>query len=76
MGNPEVPDHGLEGFGVGGDIVGVYRRDDDAGIGLGGGVAAVFADDADDAGADLLGELDRGNETGGDVLLQVAAANR
>ena len=47
----------------------------DAGVGNFGGVAAVLADDADHAGADLFRELKRGDEVGRDVLLQVAAAD-
>ena len=70
-----MPDNGLEGFAVRRDVVGINGGDDDARVGLRGGVAPVFAYDADDAGADLFGELDRRDETRGNVFLQVAAAN-
>ena len=70
-----MPDHGLEGFGVRRDVVGIDGRDDHAGVGLRGCVTAVFTYDADHARADLLGELDGGDETGGDVFLEVAAAD-
>src|SRR2546423_14053801 len=59
MRDPEMPDHGLESFGVGRDVVRVHRWYDHAGIGDFGRITPIFTDDADDAGADLLRELER-----------------
>ena len=75
MGDEEVPDDGLEGFAVRSDVGGVDGRDDDAGVGDFGCVTAVFADDGDDVGADLLGELEGEHEIRGNVFLEVAAAD-
>ena len=70
-----MPEHGLEGLAVGSDVAGVDGGHDHAGVGHLGGVAAVLADEADDTGADLLCVLKGGDEVGGDVLLEVAAAD-
>ena len=75
MGDEEVPDDGLEGLAVRGDVGRVDGRDDDAGVGDFGGVTAIFADDGDDVGTDVLGELEGEHEVGGNVFLEVAAAD-
>src|SRR6266568_4909573 len=49
-------------FRVRGNVLRVHRRDDDAGGGFLGGVASVAPDDAEDARADLLRELNGGHE--------------
>ena len=72
----EVPEHRLKGLGVRRDIVGVDRGHDDAGISHFGSVTAILAHQPDDPCADLFGELHRGDEIRGHVLLEVAAADR
>ena len=76
MGHEEMPDYGLKGLAVRRHVVWVHGRHDHAGIRDFRRVAAVLADDADDACADLLRELERGDKIRGDVFLQVAAADR
>ena len=76
MGDQQVPDHGLEGFGVRRDRVRVHRRDDADRVADLGRVAAVAADHAEDLRADRLGILQRAHEIGADVLLEIAAADR
>src|ERR1700685_4521368 len=71
----QVPDDGLEGFGMRSDVGGIDGGDEDAGVGDGGGVASVAADDADDFCADGFGVLERGDEIGADVLFEIAAAD-
>jgi hypothetical protein len=75
VGDEEVPDQSLEGFGVGGDIGGVYGGDDDAGVGDLGGEAAVAADYAADGGAGFLGVFESADEIGADIFYGVAAAD-
>src|ERR1700694_2120372 len=75
VGDEEMPDDRLERLGVRRHVVRVDRGDDHTGVGDLGRVAAVLADEADAPGADLLGELESGDEIGRDVLLEVAAAD-
>ena len=63
----QVPDHRLERLGVGGDVVGIDRRHDDAGVGHLGRVAAVPADDAADRGSDRPGVLQGRDQVRADV---------
>ena len=47
MRDEEMPDHGLESFGVGRDVVWIYCRHDHACVGDLSRVAAILADDSD-----------------------------
>jgi hypothetical protein len=74
--HPQVPDDGLEGFAVWRDVVGVDRRDENTGIGVLFGVAAIFADNANNSGSDLLGQLDSVDKSWGYIVFKTAPANR
>ena len=57
------------------NVLGVDGGDNHAGIGDFGGVPAVFAHHADDAGAEFFGELKSSDEIWGNVLLEAAASD-
>ena len=76
MRDQQVPDDGLERFGMRRDRFRVHRRNDAASVRRLRRVAAIAPDDARDLRADGLGIFDRLNEVGADVLLQIAAADR
>lgn len=59
MRDEEMPDHGLKSFRVRGNVVGIDRGHNYAGVGLRGSIAAVFADDPYDMSSHLLRQLDR-----------------
>lgn len=75
MGNKEMPNNGLKRFRMGRNIVWVYGRNNDAGVSLGGRIAAVFADDSDDTCPYLFRQLNGRNETRGNILFQIAATH-
>ena len=58
-----------------GGVLGVDRGDDDRHVGDLCRVAAITADDADDAGTALLGKLEGTHKVGADVFFEVAAAD-
>ena len=64
MRDEQVPDDRLKRFGVGRDVFCVHRGNDDARRRFLRRVTAVASDDADDAGTDLLRELDGGRAHG------------
>src|ERR1051325_4573489 len=76
MRDERVPAHRLERFRVWSDMFRVDRGDENAGGGFLGGVASVAPHNAENTGADALGELNGGDEVGADVFLQVTAADR
>lgn len=76
MRDQQVPDHGLEGLGMRRHVVRIDRRYDDDHVADLRRVASVTADHPEDARADFLRELQRTNQIGADILLDIAAADR
>lgn len=75
MRDDEVPDHGLEFFGVGRDRIRGDGGNDEAGIGYLRGVAAVASNDAENTGAGRAGDAERSDEIEADAAFSIAAAD-
>ena len=70
-----MPDDRLECFGMRGDGLGIYRRNDRADVGDLRRVAAVTAENTEHLGADRLRVTNGGDQIRADVPLDAAAAD-
>src|SRR5262249_31801701 len=76
MGHEEMPQDGLNPFGLRSDVLGRRRGNADAHICLLLEGALGAPDDADDRGAALTGQLDRPHQADADATLAVTTADR
>ena len=75
MGNEQVPDHGLKGFGVRGDVFRIDDRDDYASRRFAGSVAPVPTNNPDDRCSDSLCQLDGSDQVRADIFFYVSPPN-
>ena len=71
-----MPDYRLKRFGMGGYGLGVDRGDDHHMIADFCGIAAVAADNTENAGPDRAGMIQGGHKIGADGALKIAASHR
>src|SRR6185295_16131402 len=72
----QVPDNSLKSFGMRSDPVRMDNRDEYAGIGQLGCIAAVAANNADDARARRFRIIERGDDIGADVPFKASTSDR
>src|SRR3954447_1597647 len=70
MAHEQMPDHGLERFGMRRHRVGIDGRDNADGVAHLGGIPAVASDHAKHLGSHRLGVLERAHKIGADVLFE------
>ncbi len=76
MRNPQMPDYGLECFGVRGDVCGIDCRDDNRHVRNLRSISAVAAHDPKDRATLFLPQLQRAHQIRADIFFNVPATYR
>src|ERR1700756_5313825 len=74
MRNPQMPNHGLEGFGVRRDVCGIDCRDDNRHVGNLRGVPSVATYNAENRATSFLRKLKCAHQIRTDIFFKAAAA--